>query len=79
MKNEGSPLTPRLRRPAQLLLLRRGKTMNDAFDIRGESHIEVHKFRAGAIIAATLLALLFQSSYSQFILRRLPVLDLLCW
>jgi len=37
--------------------------MNDAFDIRGESHIEVHKFRAGAIIAATLLALLFQSSF----------------
>jgi len=29
--------------------------MNDAFDIRGESHIEVHKFRAGAIIIATLL------------------------
>ncbi len=37
--------------------------MNDAFDIRGESHIEVHKFRAGAIILATLLALVFQSSF----------------
>jgi len=37
--------------------------MNDAFDIRGESHIEVHKFRAGAIIIATLLALLIQSSF----------------
>src|SRR5467141_664627 len=37
--------------------------MNDAFDIRGESHIEVHKFRAGAIIVATLLALVFQSSF----------------
>jgi rod shape-determining protein MreD len=36
--------------------------MNDAFDIRGESHIEVHKFRAGAIIIATLLALVIQRS-----------------
>jgi len=36
--------------------------MNDAFDIRGgESHIEVHKFRAGAILIATLLALVIQS------------------
>src|SRR2546421_9545381 len=37
--------------------------MNDAFDIRGESHIEVHKFRAGAIIFTTLLALIFQASF----------------
>ena len=37
--------------------------MNDAFDIRGESHIEVHKFRAGAIIIATLLALVIQASF----------------
>src|SRR3981189_3800417 len=37
--------------------------MNEAFDIRGESHIEVHKFRAGAIIIATLLALVIQSSF----------------
>jgi rod shape-determining protein MreD len=36
--------------------------MNDAFDIRNmESHIEVHKFRAGAIVGATLLALMFQA------------------
>ena len=36
--------------------------MNDAFDIRGgETHIEVHKFRAGAIIIATLLALVIQT------------------
>jgi rod shape-determining protein MreD len=36
--------------------------MNDAFDIRNmESHIEVHKFRGGAIVAATLLALMFQA------------------
>src|SRR5260370_24660280 len=40
-----------------------GNTMNGAFDIRGESHIEVHKFRAGAIIVATLLALVIQSSF----------------
>ena len=37
--------------------------MNDAFDIRGESHIEVHKFRTGAIIVATLLALVIQASF----------------
>jgi len=37
--------------------------MNDAFDIRGESHIQVHKFRAGAIIIATLLALVIQASF----------------
>ncbi len=35
--------------------------MNDAFDIRGESHIEVHKFRVGAIIIATLMALVIQT------------------
>ena len=37
--------------------------MNDAFDIRGESHIEVHKFRVGAIVIATLLALVIQASF----------------
>jgi rod shape-determining protein MreD len=36
--------------------------MNDAFDLRiGESHIEVHKFRAGAILLATLFALVIQA------------------
>src|ERR1700694_3381346 len=36
--------------------------MNDAFDIRNmESHIEVHKFRGGATVAAPLLPLMFQS------------------
>jgi rod shape-determining protein MreD len=36
--------------------------MNDAFDIRNmESHIEVHKFRGGAIVGVTLLALMFQA------------------
>src|SRR5712671_234594 len=37
--------------------------MNGAFDIRGESHIEVHKFRAGAISIATLLALVIQAAF----------------
>jgi len=31
--------------------------------MRGESHIEVHTFRAGAIIIATLLALVIQASF----------------
>ena len=36
--------------------------MNDAFDIRGsELHIEVHKFRAGAIIFAAAFALMLQA------------------
>jgi rod shape-determining protein MreD len=36
--------------------------MNDAFDLRiGESHIEVHTFRTGAILIATLLALVIQA------------------
>jgi rod shape-determining protein MreD len=36
--------------------------MNSAFDLRiGESHIEVHKFRSGAILIATLLALVIQA------------------
>lgn len=36
--------------------------MNDAFDLRiGESHIEVHKFRTGAILLATLFALVIQA------------------
>jgi rod shape-determining protein MreD len=36
--------------------------MNDTFDIRSmESHIEVHKFRGGAIVGATILALMFQA------------------
>jgi rod shape-determining protein MreD len=36
--------------------------MNDTYDIRGaEMHIEVHKFRAGAIILATCFALVLQA------------------
>ena len=38
------------------------ETMNDTYDIRGsELHIEVHKFRAGAIILATAFALVLQA------------------
>jgi len=37
--------------------------MNEAFDTRGESHIEVHKFRAGAITIVTLLTLVIQASF----------------
>jgi rod shape-determining protein MreD len=53
--------------------------MNDAFDIRGsETHIEVHKFRAGAIIIATLLALVIQTwtpvHFSKVALLDLPLL-----
>lgn len=36
--------------------------MNGAFDLRiGESHIEVHKFRSGAILISGLLALVIQA------------------
>lgn len=53
--------------------------MNSAFDLRiGESHIEVHKFRAGAIVGATLLALLLQAFlpvyFSKFSVLDLPLL-----
>jgi rod shape-determining protein MreD len=50
--------------------------MNDAFDLRmGESHIEVHKFRAGAIIIATLLALLIQAWFPLHVAKA-AILDL---
>jgi rod shape-determining protein MreD len=50
--------------------------MNDAFDLRiGESHIEVHKFRSGAIIIATLLALLIQGWFPLHVARA-AILDL---
>lgn len=36
--------------------------MNDAFDLRsGETHIEVHKFRGGTILFATIFALIVQA------------------
>jgi rod shape-determining protein MreD len=50
--------------------------MNDAFDLRmSESHIEVHKFRAGAIVIATLLALVIQAWFPLHV-SRAAMLDL---
>lgn len=49
--------------------------MYDAYEIHGgESHIEVHKFRAGAIIIATLLALVIQAWFPLH-LTRAAILD----
>ena len=50
--------------------------MNDAFDLRlAESHIEVHKFRSGAIVAATFFALVLQAFVPVYF-PRFAVLDL---
>lgn len=50
--------------------------MNGAFDLRiGESHIEVHKFRTGAILIATLLALVIQAWFPLHF-TRMALLDL---
>ncbi len=53
--------------------------MNDTYDLRmGESHIEVHKFRGGAIVAATIIALFLQTSvpvhFQKFAILDLPLL-----
>jgi rod shape-determining protein MreD len=53
--------------------------MNDTFDLRGaESHIEVHKFRTGAIVVAMGLALLIQAAapvyFSKSAIVDLPLL-----
>lgn len=50
--------------------------MDDAFDLRGaESHIEVHKFRTGAILVATALALFIQAA-SPVYFSKAAILDL---
>ena len=50
--------------------------MSSAFDLRiGETHIEVHKFRTGAILIATLLALVIQAWFP-LSLTRAAILDL---
>ena len=50
--------------------------MNDAFDLRlAETHIEVHKFRAGAIVGSTFLALMLQAFVPVYI-PKFAVLDL---
>jgi rod shape-determining protein MreD len=53
--------------------------VNDTYDLRvAETHIEVHQFRGGAIVAATLLALLVQTSlpvyFPKFSIVDLPLL-----
>jgi rod shape-determining protein MreD len=53
--------------------------INDTFDLRlTETHIEVHKFRAGAIAGATILALMLQIFvpvyFSKFSILDLPLL-----
>jgi rod shape-determining protein MreD len=53
--------------------------MNDAFDLRlAESHIEVHKFRSGAIVVSTFLALVLQAFvpvyFPKFAMLDLPLL-----
>src|SRR5580765_616773 len=53
--------------------------MNETYDLRiGESHIEVHKFRGGAIVLATAVAPLLQASvpvyFSKFSVLDLPLL-----
>jgi rod shape-determining protein MreD len=53
--------------------------MNDAFDLRlAETHIEVHKFRSGAIVGSTLLALMLQAFvpvyFPKFAVLDLPLL-----
>jgi rod shape-determining protein MreD len=50
--------------------------MNDAFDLRlAETHIEVHKFRSGAIVGSTVLALMLQAFVPVYI-PKFAVLDL---
>ena len=53
--------------------------MNDAFDLRlAESHIEVHKFRSGAIVVSTFFALVLQAFvpvyFPKFAVLDLPLL-----
>jgi rod shape-determining protein MreD len=50
--------------------------MNDTYDLRiAESHIEVHKFRAGAVVVATALALMLQASVPVYF-AKMSILDL---
>ena len=53
--------------------------MNDTYELRmGEAHIEVHKFRGGAIVMATIVAVLLQTSvpvhFPKFAILDLPLL-----
>ena len=53
--------------------------MNDTYELRmGEAHIEVHKFRGGAIVMATIIAVFLQTAipvhFPKFALLDLPLL-----
>jgi rod shape-determining protein MreD len=50
--------------------------MNDTYDLRiAEAHIEVHKFRGGAVVAATALALFLQTAVPVYI-PKFSIIDL---
>ena len=49
--------------------------MNDAYELRSETHIEVHKFFPGAIVVVTVAALVLQASFPVYF-PRLEILDL---
>jgi rod shape-determining protein MreD len=50
--------------------------MNDTYDLRvAETHIEVHQFRGGAIVAATILALFLQTSVPVYF-PKVSIIDL---
>jgi rod shape-determining protein MreD len=50
--------------------------MNETYDLRlAESHIEVHKFRSGAIFLASALALVFQA-FMPVYFQKITILDL---
>ncbi len=62
-------------RPFQQVRLRESM-INDAFDLRlAETHIEVHKFRSGAIVAAVILSLMLQAFVPVYI-PKFATLDL---
>jgi rod shape-determining protein MreD len=53
--------------------------MNDTYELRmGEAHIEVHKFRGGSIVMATIIAVFLQTAipvhFPKFALLDLPLL-----
>jgi rod shape-determining protein MreD len=49
--------------------------MNDTFELRGETHIEVHKFFPGTILAVTVAALVIQRSAPLYF-PKLQILEL---
>ena len=49
--------------------------MNDTFELRGDAHIEVHKFFPGAIAGVTILTLALQAALPVYV-HRLDFLDL---